>query len=68
MALVAADIDIERSCPVRSRRDPDGRGIVLAESDERRPESEFWSTRVEEVGDMLIADVRVDRPRAEVST
>jgi len=35
---VAADIDIERSWAVRSRRDPDIFGIVRADSDDRRDE------------------------------
>ena len=35
---VVADIDRERSCVVRSRRKPAGRGRVREESEERREE------------------------------
>ena len=58
----AADIDIDRSCVVRSRRKAGPLGIVRAESDDRRVvvvAAIEWSTRVEEAGEVLMRDKRV---------
>ena len=42
---VVADIDLDRSWVVRSRRAPFGRGRVLVESEERRGEEGEGDTR-----------------------
>lgn len=57
--LVAADIDIDRSWLVRSRRKTGPPGMVLEDSDERRVDAIDGSTNVEEAGEVLTADVIV---------
>jgi hypothetical protein len=62
--MEAADIDIERSWEVRSRRGPDIFGTVRADSDDRREaKAGEWSTIVTErsVWDVaLVTEERID--------
>lgn len=66
IGVVAADIDIDLSCAVRSRRPPGSLGTVLADSEDRREDvTDAWSISViegsdEDTGEVLITEERID--------